>query len=118
MAKKDTTRLGQNLTKAALATGLKLNADLKYGPTELLSAGIMSLASHSKAEMLNFLWLAKEREPPNLKDVTQVINKLPDADKERLRDILFPGALDEAVAAQKTQDRKHKKGSRTRAKDG
>ena len=119
MAEKKTTRLGQNVTDATLAICLALSRELKFGPKLILSAGILSLADQPTREAkLKFVCAAKDAESPNIKDVLQVINGLPAEEKPELRDALFPGVEDEAVAAHKTQDQKRKKGSHTRAKDG
>lgn len=119
MAEKKTTRLGQNVTDATMAMCLALSRDLKFGPKLILSAGILSLADQPTREAkLKFVCAAKDAESPNIKDVIQVINGLSAEEQQELRDVFFPGAEDEAVAAQKTQGQQRKKGSRARAKDG
>ncbi len=119
MAEKKTTRLGQNVTDATMAICLVLSRELKFGPKIILSAGILSLAAQRTREAkLKFVWAAKEAESPNIKDVIQVLNGLSEEEKRELRDVFFPGGEDEAGAAQKMQDQKHKEGSRVVAKDG
>ncbi len=118
MAKKKTTRLGQNVTDAAMGVCLALSCELKSGPKMILSAGILSLAAQpTRKAKLEFVWAAMEAESPNIKDVIQVINGLSPEEKQELRDAMFPAGGDEIAAAQKTQAEKRRKGSRAHAKD-